>query len=64
MEDRREHEMKCRITFAVEPDTTYVYNVTDLEEARREAFELALRLNRSEWTVECDGVKLWCYDRK
>ena len=43
--------MKCRIDFDVEPNTTYVYEVSCLDEARYKGFELARAMNRDRWTV-------------
>ncbi len=47
--------MKCRITFEVEPNTTYVYKATSLDDARYQAYELARRLNRDAWMLEFGG---------
>ena len=55
--------MECRVTFATEPDTTYVIMVRSLEEAFMEAFELARRLRRDDWTLECNGTKFSPYAR-
>lgn len=48
--------MKARITFEVEPNTTYVYEVSSWGGAVNRSYELARMMRRKAWAVECDGV--------
>ena len=48
--------MKARITFEVEPHTTYVYEVHTWDAAIVQGHELARVMRRKSWKVECDGT--------
>lgn len=48
--------MKARITFDVEPYTTYVYAVTTMDEAMAQAYELSRVMRRTECNVEFGGI--------